>query len=96
MTGVKLELISDINVYLFIEKGTRGGISYISKRYRKVNENKTIMYWDTNNLYGWTMNQPLPYCDFKFLIKKEISEFCLDSIRENSEIGYILEVDLEY
>ena len=42
------------------------------------------------------MNQPLRYCDFKFLTKKEISEFCLDSISENSEIGYILEVDLEY
>ena len=42
------------------------------------------------------MNQPLRYCDFKLLTKKEISEFCLDSISENSEIGYILEVDLEY
>ena len=42
------------------------------------------------------MNQPLPYCDFKFLTKKEISEFFLDSISENSTIGYILEVDLDY
>ena len=31
MTGVKLEKISDIEVYLFIEKGLRGGISYITK-----------------------------------------------------------------
>ena len=42
------------------------------------------------------MNQPLPYCDFNFLTKKEISEFCLNSISENSPIDYILEVDLEY
>ena len=42
------------------------------------------------------MNQPLPYCDFKFFTKKEINEFCLDSISEFSTIGYILEVDLEY
>ena len=41
-------------------------------------------------------NQPLPYCDFKFLTKNEINEFCLDSVSENSPIGYILEVDLEY
>ena len=54
------------------------------------------MYWDANNLYGWTMNQPLPYCNFNFLTKKEISEFCLNSISENSSIRYILEVDLEY
>ena len=35
-------------------------------------------------------------CDFNFLTKKEISEFCLNSISENSPIGYILEIDLEY
>ena len=29
MTGIKLELINDINVHLFIEKGMRGGISYV-------------------------------------------------------------------
>ena len=33
MTGVKLEKMSDIDKYLFIEKGLRGGISYIAKRY---------------------------------------------------------------
>ena len=37
MTGVKLEKISDIDKYLFIGKGLRGGISYISKRYAKAN-----------------------------------------------------------
>ena len=33
MTGVKLEKISDIDKYLFIEKRLKGGISYIAKRY---------------------------------------------------------------
>ena len=33
---VKLDLISDINVHLFIEKSMRGGISYICQRYSKV------------------------------------------------------------
>jgi len=37
MTGVKLELISDIDQFLFIKKGIRGGISYISNRYAKAN-----------------------------------------------------------
>ena len=37
MTGVKLEKISEIDKYLFIEKGLRGGISYIAKRYAKAN-----------------------------------------------------------
>ena len=37
MTGVKLEKISDTDMYLFIEKGLRGGIYYIAKRYVKAN-----------------------------------------------------------
>ena len=42
------------------------------------------------------MNQPLPHSGFNFLTKKEINEFCLDCISENSQIVYILEVDPEY
>ena len=45
MTGVKLEKISDIDKYLFIEKGLRGGISYIAKRYTKAN-NKHMNDYD--------------------------------------------------
>ena len=41
MTGVTLEKILDIEVYLFIEKGLRGGTSSIAKRYSKAN-NKYI------------------------------------------------------
>ena len=32
-TGVKLEKIANIDIYLFFEKGLRGGISYIAKGY---------------------------------------------------------------
>ena len=109
MTGEELELLSDIDTNLFIEKGMRGGNSYIAKRYSKANnkcmENYDssediisvyIIYLDANNLYGWAMIQYLPYGGFKWLTKKEIDKFDLNSIKENSSIGYILEVDLEY
>ena len=50
ITRIKLELISDVDMHLFIEKGMRGSFSYISKRHSKVDENnKFIMYWDENN-----------------------------------------------
>ena len=63
MTGVKSEKIIDIDMYLFIEKGLRGGISYSAKRYSKANNkymknyepkkhSKFIKYLDMNNLYG--------------------------------------------
>ena len=45
MTGVKLEKISDIDKYLFIEKRLRGGISYIAKAYAKAST-KYIENWD--------------------------------------------------
>ena len=78
MTDVKLEKISDIDKYYFIEKGSRGGISYIAKRYAKAS-NKYVSYYDSeklstfricldkNNLYGWTMSEYLPYKDFEWL-----------------------------
>ena len=37
MPGIELDLISDIDMHLFIEKGMRGGISYIAKKYSKTN-----------------------------------------------------------
>ena len=67
----------------------RGGISYVSKRYSKNDDNNTIMYWDANNLCGWAMIQPLPVSDFKFLSEKEINRSNLDFFDENSYIGYI-------
>ena len=45
MTGVKYENISNIVMYLFIDKGLRGGISYICKRHSKVN-NKYMKHYD--------------------------------------------------
>ena len=105
MTDVKLEKISDIDKYLFIEKESGGGISYIAKRYAKANNkymsdynfNKPsafTTYLDKNNLYGWTMSKYLPYREFKWL--ENVDEFDVNSINEKREIGYFLEVDLEY
>ena len=96
MTGIRPEKINNIDVHLFLEKGMRGGVSYISKKYSKSSDDKAIMYWDANNLYGWAMIQDLPDSSFKFLSKEEVNNFNLDSIAENSQVGYNLEVDLEY
>ena len=45
MTVVKLETIPNIDMFLFIEKRLRGGISYIAKRYAKTN-NKYMKDYD--------------------------------------------------
>ena len=106
MTGVKLEKIFGIDIYLFIEKGPRGGISYIAKRYSEANNkylkdydptklSKYILYLDMNNLYGSAMSGYLPYGGFKKWLKN-VDGFGVNSISEKSKIGYIVEVDLEY
>ena len=100
MTDRKLEKISDIDKYLFIEKGLRGGISYIAKRYAKGNnkymndfdpkkQSTFISYLDMNNLYGWAMSEYLPCEGFKWL--KNVGEFDVMSINEKSPIGYFLQ-----
>ena len=90
MTGVKCKKISDIDMYLFIEKGLRGGISYIAKNYDPTKPSKYILYLDMNNLHGWVMIQCLPYGGFKWL--KNVDKFNANSISEKSSIGYIFKV----
>ena len=75
MNGIESQKIDNIDMHLFLEKGMRGGISYISKIYSKIDKNKTQMYWDANNLYGWAMSQSLPVSDFKFLTQKGFNNF---------------------
>ena len=65
-----------------IEKGMRGGVSYIANRYGKANNkymknydkkepSKHIMYLDANNLYGWAMSQYLLTGGFRWMTEKK-------------------------
>ena len=107
MTDIKLELMTDIDMFQFIDKGMRGGISYIANRYGKANNkymkeydekapSKYIMYLDANNLYGWAMSQYLPTGNFKWISDKEIKRIDLGKYKADGKKGLILEVDLEY
>ena len=107
MTNIKLELITDIDMFQFIEKGMCGGVSYIANRYgiannkymKEYNEkapSKYIMYLDANNLYGWAMSQYLPTGNFKWMTDKEVSKIDLGKYKADVKKELILEVDLEY
>ena len=107
MTNIKLELMTDIDMFQFIEKGMRGGVSYIANRYGNANNkymkdydekapSKYITYLDANNLYGWAMSQYLRTGGFEWMSDKEIKRIDLGKYKADGKKGLILEVDLEY
>ena len=94
----------DPDLYIFFEKGAKGGISYNSNRYSKANneylksydpkeESKHIIYLDANNLYGYVISKFLPASEFKWI---DLKKFDLNKYTSNSSKECILEVDLEY
>ena len=91
-----------------VEEGIRGGICHAIHRYLDVSnkymknydkneESSFLEYLDANNLYGWAMSQPLPVDGFDWV--KNLSKID-DNFRKNydeeSDKGYIFDVDIEY
>ena len=104
MSGAELELITDENMYLFMEEGIRGGVSVISNRYGRGNNkymrdlydkdlpDSFVVYLDANGLYSFAMLLPLPYRNFKWMCSKTLRKM----EEEPSRIkACTLEVDLD-
>ena len=81
----KLEPLVEEDMYIFLEKGIRGGYSNIHKRYSKANHkylpdhdknkvSKFLIYWDFNSMYAYAMTKALPYNGFKWADKNQIAE----------------------
>ena len=86
MQELKLELISDLEMYRIIQPNIRGGISfaigrfarsknkYIRALYRPNEPESFIMYIYVTNLYGWAMSKALPYSEFEWLSNEQLRE----------------------
>ena len=83
-TNIKLELLTDYDMLLMVEKGIRGGICHSIHRYAKANnkymqnynnneESSYIQYLDANNLYGLAMSKKLQVNGFKWFDTSETS-----------------------
>ena len=88
-----------------IDTSIRGGVSMISTRHAKANNpslpsydpelpRRVLIYLDANNLYGHVMSQYLPTGGFRVLSDTEVEALDLDSLGDESDNGYIYEVDL--
>ena len=104
----RLELLTDIDMLLMVEKGVQGGITLAVTRYAKANnkymkdldnpneESEYLQYLNVNNLYGWAVVQKLPTHGFLW---KEAEDFNSEKINElvkKDKSGYLLEVNLEH
>ena len=108
-TEVRLELLTDYQILLMIEEGIRGGMCQSVHKYAKANnkyienydkniESSYLTYLNASNLYGWTMSQELSVNGFmwynNYLL--DFSEDFIKNYDENSDVGYFLQVDVEY
>lgn len=102
MTGIKLELLTDLDMLLYFEQAIRCGISHCCNRYACANNaymnsydpNKVdtfLMYFDACNLHS-----VLPYRGFKWLTPEEINIVDIHAVPYYGMYRYVLEVDLEY
>ena len=103
-TKIKLDLLSDIDLLLMVEKGIRGGIFHSIYQYAKTNDkymkdydkNKKwsyLKYWNVNSLYGWAMLRKLPVNNFEWI--GDTSQFNEDFIKnynEESDERYFLKL----
>ncbi|CAH2988204.1 unnamed protein product [Chilo suppressalis] len=101
-TNITLQLLPDVEMLLFIKKAIRGGYIQCSKRMATANNERmleydpkkdksNLMFYDANNLYGHVMCQNLPYGGFEW-VDTNVNY----KVGEHSDVGYILEVDIDY
>lgn len=105
-TGVSIELLTDLDMLMLVERGIRGGISQCSKRYSKANNkymdenydeempSSYLLYLDQNSLYGWAMKNPLPLDGYQWCNNMSTDDV-MEMVKDPT-VGCILEVDLEY
>lgn len=106
-TDVELELLTDVDMLNLFKQNIRGGTCTCSNRKAEANNRfipdfdvskrtSYIIYLDATNLYGHSMTQMLPKSEFRWLNDDEIKNFDCKLVDDNSNKGYVLEVDLQY
>ena len=99
---VKLDLLTNIDMLLMVEKGIRGGICHSIYLYAKANnknmkdygknkESSYLQYWDVNNLYGWAMSQNLPVRNSKWVkdVSKSDKKFVTSYNEKSNNITFL-------
>lgn len=108
-TKVEIELLTDVDMLMFVERALRGGITQCTMRHAKANnqylddfdaskEKSFLLYIDANALYADVMqNKPLPLNSFEWVENVENLTFndIMNMVRD-PQVGCFIEADLEY
>ncbi|KAJ9443211.1 hypothetical protein DIPPA_18150 [Diplonema papillatum] len=102
-TKVKLEHLTDHEMYLFFESQKRGGFTCAIERHAQGTDNtpdvtNKMIYVDANNLYGHSMMRNLPHSGFKWIPNLTVDNVLhlTSCYNPESSTGYVFEVDIEY
>ena len=106
MSGQWLELLTNPEKHLFVERAQRGEMSFIGQRcseandkymenYDETKESTYFMYFDANSLYNWTICNDLPVRDFKWVKTDDKNEFINKKISEKN-YNFFVECDITY
>lgn len=89
------KLVSDPEMFTFIESAKRGGINIMAQRSVTAdNVTKYLAYFDINSSYGYAMLQPLPHSNFKWIAPDRFTTDDILSLADDGDEGYFLKVDL--
>ncbi len=97
--------VTDPEIYKFIDESKRGAINVMPVRLHKANNPHLDTYdssvpisylanFDIRSSYGYSMKQPLPYDDFKFVAVEDIPAW-FSLIEDDAPVGYFFKVDLK-
>ena len=107
-THSRLELLTDVDHYLFLLKGMRGGMSVVSKRYSKANHPslgnkcdpselfKFLLFIDANNLYGKVMMDYLPVGGFRCMKPEELTKEYICALPADGDYACFVQCTLIY
>ena len=107
-TRVQLDLLMDIDQYLFLNRAMWGGLSMVSKCYSKANHpslseaydplhpHKFILFLNANNLYGKAMMEHLPMWGFRWMERDELTVEYIMALSDEGDYGCFIEYTLMY
>ena len=108
LTGCEIDFIYDQEMFLFIRRALRGGLTNVNQKlaignnsflqdYDPTKKTSYIIYLDINGLYSSTMTKKLPRTNLRW------ENFTLDSLKKtidkydsSNNVGYFIECDLKY